>query len=286
MILTHQKTKNPWDEVVFIGEGLGVGQTKRSVCPKCGGGESREQGCFAVSRSVPGRVHFICFRAKCSWKGTISAGTLVGGKIEVPYEKRLKKFSRSVEDLNAIQIQWFRDKFGISPDDDVVWCDSLGMYAYQIRGPDGQLRGWQCRDYRPGAIIKASNYVHRDEPFISWYHPDERNIGGVVVVEDIPSARKMASCGVTSVSLLGTSIDFERAYEIAERCENFVILALDRGTLPKCIEYRNQYEALWGSVEIWQLDKDLKAVTRKRINEALYDGKSDFISVPDIEGQL
>ncbi len=94
----------------------------------------------------------------------------------------------------------------------------------------------------------------------------------------------MASCGISCCSLLGTNLDFERAYEIAERCENFVILALDRGTLPKSIEYRNRYEALWGSVEIWQLDKDLKEVTRKRINEALYDGKSDFISVPDIAG--
>jgi len=279
ILLEHKTTKNPYDEVSLLGADIPVGSTCRFVCPKCAGGQSKEV-CFAISQSVPGRLHFICFRAKCSWRGTISAGQVVGNRIELPFDKKLRHFTRPVEELNAIQTQWYRDKFGLSPDDGVAWCDSLGMYAYKVFGPEGQLRGWQLRDFRPGCQVKASNYLHRDEPFISWYYPDKPIIGGVIVVEDIPSARKVASCGIAACALLGTNLDFERAYEIAEQCENFVILALDRGTLPKCIEYRQRYETLWGSVEIWQLDEDLKYVTRKRINEALYDGKSDFICVP------
>lgn len=278
MMLPTKMETSPYDDVVFLGHALQVGETQRYQCPKCHGGQSSEAS-FAISKSLYGRIHYCCFRAKCQWRGTISAGVHVGDRIELPFAKRLRIFDRPTEELTSDQIAWYREKFGLSPDSDVRWCDSTQSYAYKVFGPNGQRRGWQLRDYRPGATLRANNYVERDEPFISWYFPDKPEIGGVVIVEDIPSARKVSSCGIASVALLGGAIDYERAYEIAALAENFVILALDRGTLPKQIEYRQRYECLWGSVEIWQLQEDLKYVNRKRIREAIYDGKSDFVGL-------
>lgn len=284
MMPMRTTVRNPYDEVQVMAETVPLGCTTRFMCPKCAGGVSREKGTFAVSRTDGGRVYFCCFRAKCCWRGTITSG-LVSQVAAAPISK-IRLFTRPTEELTSEQLVWYRTKFGLSPDHGVRFCPSSGMFAYKVYGPDNQVRGWQLRDYNPGVTVKALNYLHRDEPFISWYFPRKPIIGGVVVVEDIPSARKVASCGVAACALLGTAIDFERAYEIASLAENFVILALDRGMLAKQIEYRQKYEALWGSVEIWQLQEDLKYVNRKRIMEALYDGKSDFISVHSEPNQL
>lgn len=273
---TSSQINNAYDEVQALAAGVLVGNTLRCVCPKCGGGSTKEKS-FSISQSVQGRVYFRCFRAKCNWGGKISPSGVEASDPLKP--SRLRTFSDAIEPLDENQVTWYREKFHVSPDKDTFWVPSKDMYGYKIRGPEGQHRGYQLRSYTEGATVKALNYIHRDEPFISWYEPKELQIGGVVIVEDIPSARKVASCGIASVALLGVQIDFERAYEIAGKCENFAILALDRGTLMRAIGYRQRYQALWGSVEIWQLQEDLKHVARTRIREAIFDGKSDFISV-------
>lgn len=275
MLLRHQT--NPIDEVVALAATLPEGYTTRGICPKCAGGQSRESS-LAVSKGTSGRTFYKCFRAKCNWGGTIQSGISIADKIVLP-SKLIRVFDRPVEQLDEQQVRWYREKFGVSPDKDTSYCPDIDMYAYKVYGPDGETRGYHLRSYVSGAAVRALNYNHRDAPFISWYSPKEPQIGGVVIVEDIPSARKVSTCGITSVALLGCSLDFERAYEIASKCEGFVILALDRGTLPIQISYRQKYEPLWGSVEIWQLQEDLKYVDRTRIKEALFNGKSDFISV-------
>lgn len=269
----------PHDEVVLVGATLKPGWTVRVICPKCGGGTQRETSC-AVSKDSKGVVFFKCFRAKCNWGGTISQGLTVADVEALKVKRtRIRTLNDPIEPLDAIQVLWYREKFGVSPDKDTYYCSTKDMYAYKVRGPDGQTRGWQLRSYVPGVTVRALNYIERDEPFMAWYFPKLPEIGGVIIVEDIPSARKCATCGIASVALLGNSIDFERAYEIAGKCENFAIIALDRGTLMQAISFRQMYESLWGSVEIWQLQEDLKYVARTRIREAIFDGKSDFISL-------
>lgn len=277
--MTNPQT-NLIDEVTALGSTLAVDQTYRTTCLKCGGGASKERS-FSITRTSQSRILYKCFRATCGWGGTIVGGIDWSKEIVLPFEKRLRTLSAPVDKLDENQVRWFRDRFGISPDADTGYCDSKDMYAYKVRGPNQQHRGWQLRSYVPGRSLRADNYIIRDEPFVSWYFPKDKELGGVIVVEDIPSARKVATCGIASVALLGCSIDFERAYEIGANNEGFTILALDRGTLAQALGYKTKYEALWGSVEVWQLDKDLKDVTRQRIRRALYDGATDFISDPD-----
>lgn len=268
------------DEVEAIGSALAPNRTLRTVCPCCGGGSTKESS-FCITRTAQGRLLYKCFRATCHWRGSLIDGAIANPEPAVPFSRRLREFRASVSELTDNQLEWFRQRFGLGPDPDTLYCDSKDMYAYRVRGPDRQLRGWQLRAYHAGAPLRADNYVMRDEPFMSWYFPKDKEIGAVVVVEDIPSARKVALCGVAAVAMLGSSLDYERAYEIGDHSEGFTILAMDRGTLPQALNYRDKYEAIWGTTEIWQLDKDLKDVSRKRIREALYDGKSDFISNPD-----
>lgn len=268
---------NPYDEVAALADMLGKGETRRFICPKCSGGYSHEQS-FCVTHTDIGRIFYCCFRASCRWKGTLLSGRFVGGGIELPYNKKIRKLERPLDELNEDQLQWWRKEFGMSPDCRTLYCDSREMFAYKVLGPFEEHRGWQLRTHF--GEKKCDNYVHRDGPFISWYKAEKRVFGGVVIVEDPVSARKVSICGVDACALLGTSLDYERAYEIGENSNGFVIIALDRGTISTAISYRQRYECLWGSVEIWALDKDLKYVDKRRIAQGLYEGKSDFISVP------
>jgi len=276
-VITLPSQKTNLEEVELLASTLSKGTTYRGICPRCGGGQSKENS-FAVSKSTSGSLYFKCFRAKCQWQGTLRGGVITAENITAPHHAT-RLMDRPVEALDENQVRWFREKFGISPDEHVYWVPSKDMYAFKILGPLGQHRGWQLRSFQPTSLIKCTNYNHRAEPFMHWFFPQKAEMGGVVVVEDYISARKVSLCGVAACCLNGTHIDFERAYEIAGYCEDFVVLALDRGTMPQMITYRQRYEPLFGSTEIWQLDLDLKYVSRKRIREALYDGKSDFISV-------
>lgn len=287
-----KKIKNPAvDEVALRAEGLTYGTTERGVCPRCRGGSSSEKS-FVVSRGLGGKVWWTCFRANCDFRGSLMLGSGHGiGEMADGTSARSRStryFDRPIEELGDYAIKFFRSKFDFSPGNDIYYCPSLGRYAHRVYGPMGQNRGWVLKAY-DGKEPKAIAYPQRDEPFISWSWPRFPQYSGVVVVEDLESARKVSDAGMKSVALLGTSMDFERAYEIAEQAKDSVvdgvkpavILALDRGTMSTMLAYRRKYELIWGFTLIWQLDQDLKYVTRKRIKKAIENGESDFISLPE-----
>src|ERR1700741_3009213 len=94
-----------YEEVELLGATISKGETYRGVCPKCGGGLSKEKS-LAVSRTDLGRIFWKCFRGKCSWSGTLNGGTVVSTGIALPFKKYLRIFTRPVEELDSHQIRW------------------------------------------------------------------------------------------------------------------------------------------------------------------------------------
>lgn len=273
-----------WAEIEFLASGLAAGESSRGICPKCLGGSSGERS-FLCSRDSRGIAYFICFRATCGYRGQIDV--LLGPKgDQEPRKRKTHRFNRPVESLTEAQIKWYRAKFDINPGVEVYWCPTMERFAHRVYGPLGQHRGWLLRDYVSDLHPKALAYPEKeDENWIGWFNPSEINqddsFTPVVVVEDLVSARKVADAGYRSVSILGThNFDFDVIYEIRAETDS-IVLALDRGTLPLMLKYRSKYELLFDDIIIWQLDQDLKYVSRKRIREAMEDGKPDFVSYPD-----
>jgi hypothetical protein len=274
-------------EVALIAEGLNDDDSSRGICPKCKGGQSKEHS-FSISRGKGGLCFYYCFRATCNYSGTLLLGTrngtgqaTYGGKTARARTTRI--FTRPIEEVTDDQVLWFESQFGFRPSIDVLWCPSLERYAWRVFGPQGQNRGWVLRSYCDTPGPKSLAYPHRDEPFISWSFPEGGGpkFGGTVIVEDLASARKVSDAGITAVALLGTHIDYERAYEIRKYSDGPIHLALDRGTMGLMVKYRAKFASVWGHCTIWQLDKDLKFVSRTRIREAIENGFTDFISLPD-----
>lgn len=267
-------------EILAMAKNLGVGQTARGICPRCKGGTSNEKS-FAVTRDLGATLRFICFRATCKFFGKQSMGTQFLNDSDPPVRTKTSEFRYEVSELTDDDIDIFRSTYGINLNRKVTfWCEEKRMFAHKVRGPSYQFRGWVLRDYLGVTPIKSLVFpTSSEEPMISWEFPGEDYAPGVVVVEDWLSAKKVADSGMKAVALLGTFIDLERAYEIKQFNDynGPICLALDRGTMPMMVKYRDKFGIIWGDdVEIWSLKDDLKYVSRKRIREAV-DGKRDFI---------
>lgn len=271
--------------VELIAQTLEPGYSERGVCPKCGGGTSNEKS-FVCSRDSGGIAYFRCFRGKCGFSGRLLLSPSLGG-IQTYNKRTIHEFKRPLEELDNTQVEYFRDTYGINPANDILWCPSLGAFAHKVLGPLGQSRGWMVRVYDPGQR-KDIVYPTRDEEFIGWHYPP--NYEGattgkpgaspqIVVVEDWLSGRKVSDSGCIGVSLFGTTLNLERCYEIRE-VSSTIRLALDRGMLGYMIKLRERFTPIFDDIIIWQLDKDLKYVSRKRIIEAI-NGRTDFITDPD-----
>lgn len=261
-----------WKACLLIGESLGKDEgTLKEICPKCGGGDSRDKA-FTISRDSAGYLYWRCFRASCGYRGSTGGGSKGKRTASREASPLTDKLVPLVED----QIDYFSDEYGVDEyANNIYWCPEREAYAFNVRNPLGSTLGHQLRWY-DGRKPKSLSYpVSRTQPFMASYvRPGAKS---VVVVEDSLSALKVRSSGVTAVALLGTHIDYERAYELRTVSDN-LILALDKGTLPLALSYRDKFGDLFTSVTVWSLDKDLKYVTKERIYKALVHGDTDFIT--------
>lgn len=261
-----------WKASLLIGEGLGVDTGTRSeLCPKCGGGATKEKA-FSISKDTKGYLYWRCFRSSCGYKGSTGGGT----KGPRARSREPKILSADLVALVEDQTDYFSDEYGVDQiADEILWCPEREAFAFPIKASSGGTIGHQLRWY-DGRKPKSESYPGaRNVPFIAHYPNNAQH--GVVVVEDPLSALKVRSAGVYAVALLGTNMDFERAYEIRV-LSGSLVMALDKGTLPLALSYRDKFSSVFDKITIWSLDKDLKYVTRERIIRAIIKGDTDFIT--------
>lgn len=259
---------------LIIGESLENDTTERSeLCPKCGGGSDKEKS-FCLSKDVSGYLFWRCFRASCGYRGSTgggSKGTRTASREATP-------FRAAILPLTEEQTDYFSDEYGVDQvNSRLGYAPEIDGFVFTVRGPSQQILGHHVRWF-DGRRERARSYPEvRAIPFMSWYSPEYAKYGHpIIVVEDCLSAMKTASIGSTTVALLGTLMDYERAFALREVSSKLVI-ALDKGTLPLAISYRDKFSHMFDSVTVWCLDKDLKYVTRERIKRAMA-GATDFIT--------
>lgn len=274
---------------IMLGETLKEGSSsRRSPCPKCGGGSSAESS-FIISKDPSGRVRWRCFRGSCGFKGA-SGGTVgvIGGT--KPEGEEARPLKSAYEALPACQEAEFEEEFGFTPRKDLVkWVADGGYYCHQVMGPGWAHRGWHLRRYSwqnlpEDGKPRADNYRSIvSAPFICHYSrgsgPARAVNNGVVVVEDCVSALVLSNAGIDAVALLGTVLNLDRVYDIlATTGGSKIIMALDKGTRDLQLRYKEQYAFLFESWTQWTLGADLKYVPQGRILDAYIGGKTDFVS--------
>lgn len=251
-------------DVVLLAVDLENGSTIREVCPRCGGGSSKETS-LTITRSEDGSLVWNCFRDKCDERGaTGSSGTIVS---RAPKPKPKKRFEGTTVPLSNIRLKQLRDKWGIVNPPYWYWTsDYGGRVAMSIRSPKYMHRGWVLRDLRGVAKTKALTYIDEGEVPISWYRTTKD--APCVIVEDIPSAVRVSMCGVNAVALLGTHVNLEKAQEIAAYATRIVI-ALDQDATQKAFQIARKYGLLWDDVQVLPLDRDCKDQSQEELKRTL-----------------
>jgi hypothetical protein len=252
-------------DVMYMASDLEPGETLRDVCPRCNGGASRESS-LTITLDYDGGVVWNCFRDRCDEKGR-SGGTGVP-RDTVPRKKVVKRFEGTTVPLSDRLANILRTKWGVVDPPYWYWTNDYGgRVAMSIRSPKYIHRGWVLRDIRGVARSKALTYIEPDEVQMSWYKVNTN--APTVVVEDIPSAVRVASNGVNAVALLGTLVNEEKAIELREYASMPIVIALDQDATLKAFRIAREYGLLWDDYEILPLQKDFKDMTDEEIQTKL-----------------
>lgn len=242
-----------------LGEGA---RLAGQLCPDCEGGRSRERS-MSVGRD-DGVLWWKCYRASCGFKGSTkerSAGVHTAG---VQANKERKNVGR-VEALPDEWLEFLENKYAITEETIRLagWrlCpdyDGRGPRVLMpVYGPDGLKRHENFRAYDGSLPKTLINRGESNEETISWYRWQKYN-KVLVVVEDQPSAVRLAEAGVDSVALLGVLLSPPRLQEIKKQNYERVILALDNDATAHAVKLGWQLRARLPQLRIKALDKDIK----------------------------
>jgi hypothetical protein len=284
-----------WQELRLLASTeIPEGQSKRILCPTCGGGSSKEK---TLSVTHDGnKVLYNCFRDQCKLRGFV---LLRGGYMGLPPAKPdLKDYTGALEALTRIDLQLLGEKYGLGKED--LWkvkrCidDEAQRYMLPIRGTLGETRGFV--GYSLFATPKAVNFRSlTHQPFIGWFEPanwDLKTSSRIVLVEDWFSAAKVSRAGFWAVTLNGTHIPWEAAVEIGKEMQkgDEIVLALDPGALSTAIKHYSLYKGLWENCRVVSLKRDLKYEDWKTIKNVITNREEGAVGsdgIPDgVRGTL
>lgn len=253
-------------DVLILASTLEPGETLRDICPRCGGGSTKENS-LTITLDYDGGVVWNCFRDRCEERGA-SGGNGIPREV-TPSEKKYKRFEGTTEPLSDFRLLKIKQKWGITNPPYWYWTNDYGgRVAMSIRGPNYMHRGWVLRDMRGVARAKALTYIDPEEVQQSWYRVDKSRDAPCVIVEDIPSAVRVSMCGVNAVALLGTLVNVDKALELV-KYSGHVVVALDQDATDKAFRIAREYGLMWGMVSVLPLQKDFKDMTDAEIYNKL-----------------
>jgi hypothetical protein len=255
-------------EFGYLSEGDTMGG---QLCPECGGGRSRERS-LRVSR-YNGRLRAKCYRDSCQWK-YYGNGTAFIQSMSPNVPKELAPFATTNNrPMTDAEKDRFSVLFGIEQGmfDWARWshvddCKSRGpRFVLPILSPDGRVRGKTYRSW-DGHEPKAQINKLAEENMICWYKP--KPYGKVLaIVEDQPSALRIAGAGVDALSLCGTLLNDSRLAEIKKQGHDRVWLCLDQDATLSAFKILAEYKLRHSQLRIKTLPMDVKNMSTEQFEQ-------------------
>jgi hypothetical protein len=253
-------------ELELEAQSLEPGQSVRMVCPFCGGGNSREKS-LSLTHREDGTLLFNCYRAHCSAAGVLGMPTGLVRTRLVPKPSRTKP---NIEDRLVVLpdgvTQWGMDSLLLTQYG-VLWDPVTFRYALPVWSPRYNLRGRVLRAV-PGYNDqpKALSWMYESGASLAWF--GNRALTTVVVVEDIPSAMRLASHGERAVALNGTHMTDESIEELDENATD-VVWALDPDATSKAMRWSMATRMYFRRSVVLMIDKDFKDMTEEEVDRWL-----------------
>lgn len=265
-------------QVAMEALGLEPGQSIRITCPFCGGGSDRER-CMSIKLDVEtGLVLYHCFRGNC----TEGSGVLGGGLVRTslaeksrwkPYDCTGFLPSTATNRTQVMLETWYID-FTSPYVQDWKYDPDTDRLAMSVYGPVHDLRGYVLRAYDRWTKPKVlSARLTNEAPFQCWLRATGRTASSIIVVEDIPSAVRVAEAGYDAVALLGNTPSDDAMEEIAREANYSkpyrpVVWALDPDATSQAIRLQRSY-GLRGASSVLVLYDDFKNMVNEEVAECL-----------------
>ena len=247
---------------------LDVGQSRKLLCPDCGGGRTGEIS-LSVTRTTDG-ILFQCYRASCTTRGYI--GEYGRPQQDSATQLKLSTYHHPILPLDDADEQFFWDRFGLA-NMAGIFVSMRDEYILAITSPLGYSRGYTVRQpvwkgtpqaprqgftYPDGSSPpKAKIYNHVAEPMQSFCRSHITN-EVLVVVEDQISAMKVAQIGVASVALGGTGVNLAKVREWTSIGAQSVLLALDADATDQAFRIARKWHPAFDHLRVVMLEQDLK----------------------------
>jgi hypothetical protein len=250
---------NIFKEIKLIAEELEHGDNTYTDCPLCGGTNK-----FSILRQDNEAIYH-CFRESCGLSKGGKVG-LNGSKLVYTSTRKVAKatpFTSECFGLTDIQSRFLKRKVGFDQEHmrmaSVAYAPVEDRFVYPIfEARTRTIKGHVLRSYSggtPKAIINLNNAGYTK---LSWYScrdPGKRK-GWLVVVEDIPSAVRMARY-CDAVALNGTGVGPAAMEELSNNTRK-IVWALDPDATATALRLDRQFSHVFQNSFTLVLQQDIK----------------------------
>ena len=250
---------------------LGEGETRAGeLCPSCEGGSTRE-GTLSVTRKN-GTLLWFCHRDSCGFKGAagtgLSARDRKAGRGEpLPRTEARgtygRQLLRTAEVLPEDVRQTLRLRYSIDERHlakySVGWDARTSRIVLPVLSRNEEALGCVLRSIS-GDQPKTLNYTEEDA--LAWF--TNAGTSGIIIVEDQLSAIR-ASDYLTSVALLGTTLNLERVLEL-RAAKQPVYMALDNDAINTAVKHVIKWRSIL-PMKFVRLTKDIKDMSNEEADD-------------------
>lgn len=266
--------------VKLLATQLGQGQHQQLLCPKCKGGHSGER---TLSINVEGgRIKWLCFRAKCGFKG---ASGMTPSTANFPEIKQRAPLLSPFENLPAAAVAILKSKYELTAAD-LTWeglrwtAMGKGRVAFPIKDRLCRTVGYTLRSFS-GETPKTLTYLNDSGAVCMSFHAmggnrfyttQSKSSKGLVVLEDQLSAIKTTRYApVDCCALLSTQLSTSKIDQLVQYKPRRVIFALDEDAKEIGAKYVRQLQGIIDNVSFMPLKKDLKDTPSQEITAMFKD---------------
>lgn len=246
----------------------GPGVSFRMVCPICGGGSSEELS-LSVTTQDDGAVLYKCHRASCDAHGVVQgSGNFV--RTKPPTSVKVPERFMDLVPLNETLYDWIYANWLITASDatDIgkfKFDTESGRIAMPMFAHDHKLNGWVLRATDRKVSPKTLNVV-TEGALPHSYYGDRNDLSTLYIVEDIPSAVRLARYGQT-LALCGTHLGIGALVDLVGTRYDHVWIALDADATQKAIAMRGGLAPFLNDVWVQVLNRDVKDMTEQEVKE-------------------
>lgn len=279
---------SPYDELRLLLGSCEDGETRKEICPHCGGGRTGELS-LSITRFSSTSGAYQCKRASCAKEGWI--GDRYGthyAPVNKPKEREARIYDGTIEEISDDNVERYADKYGWTSEEvrrtGVGWSPEYQRSVWKILSPTGSVRGIELRTLNPQSRAKTLHFRHSADEWVGYVGLDRDGgaearsgrsgsstdgQGGqpLVAVEDLISAYRVGQV-YPCAAVMGSHITFDILMDLM-KVSHTIVLMLDRDATEKAEKFARRFSFLCPDFVHIPITRDLKYEDPEKIKDII-----------------